>query len=171
MISNRVRFAVWGLMILGGLLASFIADALMKWKFWWPLSIPTGLLLLGISSYAAGTAGKWLAVKGKPSPKARFGELTRLVREGPYSCMRHPMHLFLSLTPVGVGLIASSPTMTSIVGPIETIIILAMAVTLDERESLTRFGEEYVRYREEVPPFNLRPSCLAKSFVRPAKTN
>ena len=141
----------------------------MGLRLWWPLSLPLGVLLLGVSAYAAGTAGKWLAALGKPSPSAGFGELSRLVREGPYSCMRHPMHLFLSLIPISVGLIAASPTMTFLVDPAETALILLMAVTVDEKESLSRFGMAYVKYRKEVPPFNLRPSCIAKCFVRPSK--
>ena len=135
------------------------------------MSAPVGSLLLIVTIYVAGVTGKWLAAYGKSDPTKPFGEIDRLVREGPYSCMRHPMHLFLSLMPIEVGLISGSFIMTFIVGPLETLAVLVMALKLDEEESIERFGEEYLRYRNTVPAFNVRPSCIIKCFIKPRDRN
>lgn len=165
-ISNRVRFTIWVLFIGGGLAASLYLDHLFG------LSCPripcllAGLALMGVILRAAAVTGRYLAVYGKSGGDKGFGEVDRLVDVGPYSCMRHPMHFFLSLLPVSVGLIAGSPVYAFIIGPLETLIILVMAVVLDERESIERFGEKYLEYRRRVKAFNLDPRCLAKALGR-----
>ena len=167
MIPNSVRFAVWALMVGGGAVASKAwLDTLIPVDLNPLISVPVGVGLLALIMWAARCTGRWLARYGK-AEGAGFGEISRLVREGPYSCMRHPMHLFLSLFPIAVGLIIVSPSMALVLGPAETVLVLLMAVTLDERESTERFGDEYLEYRKEVPAFNLRPSCLVKALREP----
>lgn len=167
MIPNSVRFAVWAILVGGGAAAGkLLLDPLIPVELNPITSIPAGAALLALIMWAARCTGRWLARYGK-GEGAGFGEISRLVREGPYSCMRHPMHLFLSLFPIAVGALIASPGMALVIGPAETALILAMAVTLDERESIERFGEDYLRYRGEVPAFSLRPSCLAKALKEP----
>ena len=167
MIPNSVRFAVWGLMVGGGAVASKLwLDPLLPISLNPVVSVPAGIALLALVMWASRCTGRWLARYGKVG-EAGFGELTRLVREGPYSCMRHPMHFFLSLFPIGVGLLTASPGMAFVVGPAEMLTVLALAVTVDEQESIERFGDEYLKHREEVPAFNLRLSCLVKALKEP----
>ncbi len=167
MIPNKVRFAIWALMVGGGAVASKAwLDNLIPLSLTPLASSAAGAALLGIIMWAARCTGRWLARYGQ-AEGAGFGEISRLVREGPYSCMRHPMHFFLSLFPIAVGLLIASPGMALVVGPAETVLVLALAVTVDEQESIERFGEEYIKYRKEVPAFNLSPSCLAKALREP----
>lgn len=169
-VSNKVRFAIWGGMIIGGLLVSkLLLDEVLIIRFNPLLSVSLGVVLLLIIMWVAGSTGRWLAQYGKISDSESFGDLSRLVKEGPYSCMRHPMHLFLSLFPISIGLIFSSPSMVLIVGPLETVLVLLMAVLIDEKESIERFKEEYIEYRKRVPAFNLNPQCLRLVFTRPSK--
>ena len=167
MISNKVRFITWGILLLGGLACSSLADNVLQLHIPLIIATPLGLFLLGLTTYVTGVTGLWLATYGKINSLKLFGEIDKLVTAGPYSCMRHPMHLFLSLMPVEVGLIFNSFTMSFIVGPLETLAVLVMAVKLDEKESVERFGNEYLEYRESVPAFNLRPSCISKCFTKP----
>ena len=121
-------------------------------------SVPLALAFL----YATGTAGKYLKWYGGmmgPRDKAK-----RLVREGPYSCMRHPMHFSQSLFLVFLGL--SLSWCSFIISLIFAIIIIIMAIKLDEKEALEMFGKEYLEYSKEVPAISLRPSCLLKLFIR-----
>lgn len=74
--------------------------------------------------------------------------------------MRYPIHLFLSLTPIALGLITMNPGLAYIIGPVETLLILLMAITIDEKESIERFGEKYLNYRRIIPAINLNPKCL-----------
>ena len=166
-ISNRVRFTVWALLIFIGLLISkLILDEIIGLTCITILCVLTGFSLFIVISWVSSVTGKWLATYGK-GKEDKFGEIKRLVRLGPYSCMRHPMHLFLSLAPIAFGLIIASPSMTLIVGPLEMIIILILAVTIDEKESIYRFRNEYLKYRKEVPAFNLSFKCIVKAFKPP----
>lgn len=172
-ISNRIRLLVWVLLIGGGIIASLYLDHLMEWSCPRIPCFLAGLVLMGIILRAAAVTGRYLAVYGKIDESKGFGEVDRLVDIGPYSCMRHPMHFFLSLIPISIGLIVGSPTYVLIIGPLETLLILIMAVTLDERESIERFGDKYLEYKEykrRVKAFNLNPRCLAKALgKRPPK--
>ena len=165
-ISNRVRGLAWLLMILVLVACGFLGPSPGH-----GLAVRlAGAALLLLSLRGAAVTGRYLAVYGNPVKRGRGpGEPTRLVREGPYSCMRHPMHLFLSLFPLSVGLLAAT-WCSILLGLAEMITVLVLAVVLDEKESLARFGEEYERYRREVPAFNLSPRCLARALgPRPPK--
>lgn len=159
-ISNCVRGVAWLLMILLVIVCGFLGPSPGH-----GLAVRlAGAVLLLLSLRGAAVTGRYLAVYGNPVKRGRGpGEPTRLVREGPYSCMRHPMHFFLSLFPLSVGLLAAT-WCSILLGLAEMIAVLVLAVVLDEEESLARFGEEYERYRREVPAFNLSPRCIAKAL-------
>ncbi len=163
-IPNSVRALIWAFMIIGGYLLGLLVNNYLALPC---LSIPcftAGIVLLIIIGRAAGVTGRYLRVYGKSSPDKSFGELDKLVTVGPYSCMRHPMHFYLSLTPIAIGLITVNPGYAFIIGPVETIMILLMALLIDEKESLERFGEAYEEYRRRVPAFNPSPKCLWKAL-------
>ena len=165
-ISNRARAAAWLAMVLAVILAGLGGGHPCR-----PIYCrAAGLVLLALSMRGAAVTGRYLAVYGNPVKRGKGpGEPTRLVREGPYSCMRHPMHLFLSLFPLSLGLLIAS-AYSILVGLVEAVAILLLAVVLDEQESRARFGEEYEEYRRTVPPFSLDPRCLAKALgPRPPK--
>lgn len=164
-VSNRVRGLVWALMIVLGYLAGLALNGALGLRCPALPCIALGAVLLVVILRAAAVTGRYLAVYGK-TRGGGFGDLDRLVTEGPYSCMRHPMHLFLSLFPVAVGLLTANPGMALIVGPLEAAAVLVMAVTVDEAESLERFGEAYEEYRRRVPAFNPSPRCLWKALAR-----
>jgi protein-S-isoprenylcysteine O-methyltransferase Ste14 len=170
-ISNAIRFAVWTLLIIIEIAIGRWIDSIFNLNPLPFISTIIGVAVLGVSGYVSGVTGKWLSTYGKSASDKKFGELDRLVKEGPYSCMRHPMHMFLSLIPIGIGLILASPSMVALLGPAEAAAILYMAVKIDEKESIERFDGEYLKYKEEVPPFNLSPSCLVKCFLRPKRNN
>ncbi len=169
-VGNRVRALAWAAM-----LAAVAAASRLDQRLGLACPAPTlacraaGLLLLATVLRAAAVTGRYLAVYGKSRPDLPRGEVDRLVTVGPYSCMRHPMHLFLSMFPLSIALLLASPTAVA-VAVAEMLLVLALAVTVDERESLERFGRAYLEYRRRVPAFNLSPSCLAKALLhRPPK--
>ena len=167
-VSNRVRFAIWFLLLLTDVVLGKWIDHLLNLSCSWTLCVIAGSAIFVLIVRAAMVTGRYLAVYG--NTRGKFGDIKRLVREGPYGCMRHPMHLFLSMTPIAVGLVSGSLGGALIVGPVLTLLILYMAVTIDERESLERFGEEYLEYRRSVPAFNLTPDCLKLAlFQRPKR--
>ena len=165
-VPNCVRMLVWIAMIVLVVAASRL-DAGLGLRLPGPrlLYRAAGLLLLLVVLRGAAVTGRYLAVYGRSGPHVPRGEPDQLVTVGPYSCMRHPMHLFLSLFPVSVALLLASPA-SLLVAAAEAAMVLVLAVTVDERESLSRFGEEYRRYRERVPAFNPSPRCLWLGLAR-----
>jgi protein-S-isoprenylcysteine O-methyltransferase Ste14 len=163
-VSNRLRGTIWIAMTVIVLLCSLVSKPIGACNPMWCRLF--GAVLLALSMRGAAVTGRYLAVYGSPARRGRGpGEPTRLVREGPYSCMRHPMHLFLSLFPLSLGLLAST-SCSIIVGVAEAVLVLVLAVTIDEKESIARFGKEYIEYRKKVPAFSLRPRCLLKALGR-----
>ncbi len=159
-VSNKMRVVVWIILILAGYYGGLIVNNYVSLPCSPILCFTLGLILLVIIGRAAGVTGRYLSVYGKSDPSKSFGEIDQLVTIGPYSCMRHPMHFFLSLTPIAVGLLTLNPGYAYIIGPIETVLIILMAITIDEKESIERFGKQYIEYRRKVPAVNLDPKCL-----------
>ncbi len=158
-----VRIAGWLAIIAYAVGGGVYLDRVLGWRCTvYPACLAMGLALLALVIRGASVAGRYLAVYGR-GPEGR--PLSRLVREGPYSCMRHPMHFFLAFFPEALALIAGSPAGALITGPSAAILTMVLAATLDELESIDRFGEEYLEYRRRVPAFNPSPSCLAKALL------
>ncbi len=159
-VSMRARIAMWLVFVLAPPLAGrLILDPLLGLRCNPLLCVAAGAALLALAMRGAAVTGRYLAVYGE----SRRGVPRRLVTQGPYSCMRHPMHLFLSLVPVSAGLLAASPG-GALLGAVFAALVLVFAVTLDEAEARERFGEAYEEYRRRVPAFNLDPRCLAKAL-------
>lgn len=159
-ISNTVRALVWA-----SLIAAVAAPAAYTHGEC-PHTLACRLLgatLLALVLRASAVTGRYLAVYGKSSPDKGFGDIDRLVEAGPYSCMRHPMHFFQAWLPLSVALLAASPEAVMVALP-EAILVMVLAVTVDEKESIARFGEAYIEYRRRVPAFNPSPRCIAKAL-------
>ncbi len=163
-IGNRARAAVWLALLAAIPLAALLGDH--------GCSHPTpcrilGIALLAVAVRGAAVTGRYLAAYGQPERRGWGpGTPTKLVTLGPYSCMRHPMHLFLSLTPPALALLTASKT-ALLAGTVETLLILALAATLDEKDAQARFGSQYLEYKRKVPPYNPHPRCLAKALTNP----
>ncbi|NMC19566.1 MAG: DUF1295 domain-containing protein, partial [Thermogutta sp.] len=80
----------------------------------------------------------------------------RLIQDGPYSVMRHPLYFFSFLGFLGAGLAMESLVLT---GTMVTIFFLThMPVIRREEDRLRRlFGEEYERYARGVPAVFPKP--------------
>jgi len=164
-IGNRVRAAVWVAMVAAVVAGSRLDGALGLGCGHVLACRAAGAALLALVLRGAAVTGRYLAVYGRSSCRLPRGEVDRLVTVGPYSCMRHPMHFFLSLFPVSVGLLLASPGAV-LVAAAEAVMVLALAVLLDERDAASRFGEAYLEYRRRVPAFNPSPGCLARALAR-----
>lgn len=88
----------------------------------------------------------------------------RFTQTGIYGCMRHPMHLGLALLPVAVALMwGSLPViLTSGWGVAAA---LWFVLVIEEKETLRRFGNEYMHYMQQTPPFSLLPKCIRKGYT------
>jgi protein-S-isoprenylcysteine O-methyltransferase Ste14 len=167
-IGNSVRAAIWIFILTATLLSGKMLDKRLELQCNHLFCLAIGTAWFAVIVRAAAVTGRYLAVYGKSNCRKRFGEIDRLVKVGPYSCMRHPMHFFLSQLPPALALMIGSLSGV-LVGFVFTGLILYMAVTLDEKESLERFGEDYLNYKREVPAINLHPSCIMKALLKMPK--
>ncbi len=167
-ISVKGRWAVWAIFIFCGVTLSLITDRILCAKgfcprisLWWRF---LGLFLFALSNIIAKNTGKTLAKYGKEGKVAKF-DTNRFVDKGPYSCMRHPMHFGLILLPFALALMLGSFSYLTIFAPLNAAAIIIMVFTIEEKEAIEKFGNEYIEYKKRVPAFNLSPKCLKKLFV------
>ncbi len=166
-----IRIILWIFIILGGILSSLYLDYniihIHVNLVWHIILFVIGFLLLRIILYTSAYTGRVLKKLGKKGKVPKF-ETNRLIKEDIYSCMRHPMHLGLLLLPESVGFMMGSPSFILIVGPIIMVLMIMMIKLFEEKEAERKFGEEYRKYKKEVPMFSLSPHCL-KYFFRKEK--
>jgi len=151
-------------MMVGGSALGIFLD-----RRWFPLlqrsvpfhvfSLALGVLVLWLVMRISRNIGRLLARKGREGDLPR-GDTNRLVTEGVYGCMRHPMHLGLLLFPLSLALLIGSPSFILVIVPLEALFILTLVKLMEEPEAIAKFGDAYREYRRRVPMFNLRPDCL-----------
>jgi protein-S-isoprenylcysteine O-methyltransferase Ste14 len=76
----------------------------------------------------------------------------RFVTRGPFSVVRHPTYLSHTMMLLGVFLITGVVTI-AVVTVLDFFLIHAVVIPLEDRELLSRFGKEYMKYKREVPRF------------------
>ncbi len=158
------RAIVWILMLGGGALLGISLDRTWSPFLWHSvlfhgITFILGATLMWLVFRISRNTGRLLAREGREGEMPRM-ETNRLVTEGVYGCMRHPMHLGLLFFPLSLALLLGSPTFIFLIAPLEMLLMVAMIKLLEEPEAIAKFGEAYRAYRRRVPMFNLRPACL-----------
>lgn len=126
---------------------------LLRWEHWFdnPFSwyqVISWILL--ITSAYTGIAG-FLTLKLKGMAKRNFENTTILVKTGIYSLIRHP--LYLSLLCLGSSLMMKKPGPAEIILGIINIGALFITASMEEKEMISKFGNEYKDYMEETRMF------------------
>ena len=103
-------------------------------------------LLLSGSLYFA-LAG-YLLLKKHGKAAGKFENTTRVINNGIYSYIRHPMYLSLIL--LGFGAVLKNPGLIQWTLGIVNFIALYFTARIEEGEMLKRFGENYIRYKRET---------------------
>ena len=158
------RLSMWLLFLAGGALGGFWLDSLLfknihnNIVFHFVLFV-IGALLLWLVMKISRNTGRTLAKYGRKGDLPRM-QTNQLVKDGVYAYMRHPMHLGLFLFPLAVAFLVGSPSFIFIIAPAEIIFMLIMIKTLEEREALAKFGDEYREYMKRVPAFCLKIKCI-----------
>jgi len=165
-----IRIFIWLVMLMGGVVFGFLIDARLFPKLpdslWFHLiSFMAGLLLLRLVLRASRNTGKLLARLGREGDLPRM-ETNKLVKEGYYACMRHPMHLGLMLFPPALALIVGSLSFLIIIAPLEMFFIVTMVKIIEEPQALRKFGGTYRDYMNLVPFFSFKKACLKKLFSK-----
>jgi len=163
------RIILWFLMIFGGAAGGMYLDT-----HWFPRapgnplfhlsSIIIGLALAKLVVNSSRNTGRLLARLGREGDLPRM-ETNKLVTQGYYACMRHPMHLGLFLLPVAAAFIVGSISFILIIAPLEILFMISLIKLVEEPQALRKFGKAYEEYRRQVPMFSLRRPCLKKLFA------
>lgn len=122
------------------------------------IDLPPPVRIAGIVILIAGTilqiwTGRLLSLFGimglpEVSPKAKG----RLVTGGAFSFVRHPTYLAHTLMIGGVFLF-SGIIAVGCVALLDFLISKAVIIPLEEKELLSRFGEEFLHYKKKVPRY------------------
>jgi protein-S-isoprenylcysteine O-methyltransferase Ste14 len=128
--------------------SDFFRRGVLGWRF------VAELDAIGFGGFAITTAGIAFAIWARLYIGRNWsGTVTvkqdhELVREGPYSLVRHPIYSGLSLALLGTALV---------VGEVRCLLAFALVVfefkrksLLEERFMIEQFGAQYVQYRREV---------------------
>jgi len=135
-----------------GILFSLIVLVAMVWQegdilplryIGWALYVPAAALV--ISSF--------VSLKHKGKPESGWEHSTVLIHSGVFRIIRHPLFLGSALFTIGLILIAQSipATILGLVG----VSCLWMASKGEEELNIKKFGQEYQKYMQEVPRWNL----------------
>jgi len=72
-----------------------------------------------------------------------------LIRSGPYRAVRHPIYTGILLALIGMAI--GTGTWTSAVAVVLAAVAFLRKLRIEERFMIDQFGDEYERYRREVP--------------------
>lgn len=89
-------------------------------------------------------------ITGMPEVSERYSG--RFVTKGPFSVVRHPTYLSHTLMLLGVFLV-TGVVMVAVVTVLDFFLIHALIIPLEDRELMSRFGRDYMKYKNEVPRF------------------
>jgi protein-S-isoprenylcysteine O-methyltransferase Ste14 len=168
-----VRLAVWLVMLGGGIWGGLVLDR--RWfpalhhSLWFHLiSFIIGFVLLKLVMTVSRNTGRTLAKYGREGSLPRL-ETNRLVTQGVYGYMRHPMHLGLLFFPFAFAFLAGSLSFILFIAPAELVFMLIMIKRVEEPEALRKFGEAYRDYMRHTPAFCLKKECLKALFQTVSK--
>jgi len=129
-------------------------EFLLKFKLTFPAVVPVAGTVLFL---AGATMNVWtillLSLRGLigiPEILPKVGG--RLMTRGPFSIVRHPTYLAHAIMLSGVFLI-SGVIAVAVLTFLDLVLINLVIIPLEERELISRFGEDYKKYRERVPGF------------------
>jgi protein-S-isoprenylcysteine O-methyltransferase Ste14 len=126
---------------------------LLNYRIWFfdPFSLLQIIswILLTLSAYIV-IAG-YLLLKRMGKPDTNFENTSILVKSGVYKYIRHP--LYLSVFLFGTGVMIKDPRIVQIILGAVNLIAVWVTALIEEKEMITKFGEEYKDYMKETKMF------------------
>jgi protein-S-isoprenylcysteine O-methyltransferase Ste14 len=162
---NQVENELPSLKVLRPVLALFFYGGVLDWLLpgtrlgWATLPLPLAVRWLGALAALASVPILWWSF-GTLGPNYRGGvglwDDHRLVTDGPYRHVRHPIYAAFVLAMLGAfGL--SANWLVGISGVALTMSIPLLRLSTEERELEERFGSAFAAYRARTPRFLPRP--------------
>lgn len=166
------RIIIWIIFIVGGAIAGIFLDGILFKSIFTNLyfhlfTFIMGTLLLRAVMIISRNTGRTLAKFGRKGELPRM-QTNKLVKDGIYKYMRHPMHLGLFFFPLSFALLIGSPSFILIISPLEIIFMIIMIKLIEEPEAIAKFGDKYREYMKNVPAFCFKVECL-KMLLNPVE--
>lgn len=102
--------------------------------------------VIPLRAWAARTLGKYL------NPDIKIIEDHKLIKEGPYKYLRHPLSLCVILEVTGLTLIPNS-YYSFLIALFTFIPCTLIRIPIEEKTLIEKFGQEYLDYKKEVYAF------------------
>jgi protein-S-isoprenylcysteine O-methyltransferase Ste14 len=155
-------------MIFGGIAGGYLLDrhffpAVHRNIFFHIISFAGGSIVLFLVLKVSKNTGRTLAKYGRTDDLPRM-KTNKLVTDGIYIYMRHPMHLGLLFFPLSIALLVGSPSFILFIAPFEIFFMLLLIKFAEEREAIDKFGDDYCEYMKHVPWFCFKIECLKELF-------
>ena len=159
-----VRMLIWVVFLVGGSILGIWLD--LQWfrtlfsnPFWHIVTLIAGIFLLRFVLRISRNTGRFLARIGREGDIPRM-DTNKIVTEGMYGCMRHPMHFGLLFFPWSIALIIGSTSFIFLIAPLEMLLIILLIKLVEEPGAIRKFGDTYREYMKQVPMFSLKSSCI-----------
>ena len=149
---------IWIVTFLPGWIWTLYLDGIMRWA-----ALFLGLILFAYMTVLTAVGGRTLRYFAHQENRKTFWP-DKFTAVGIYGCMRHPMHLGLALFPVSIALMWGSIPVILTAGW-SVAATFWFVLTIEEKETLKYFGNEYSHYMQHTPAFTLSPKCLMKGYL------
>lgn len=159
------RLIIW----LSLTIISIVAGLLIELNFTGTQSFPVFIRLIGVIGvilvhFLLKRTGKILRIYGKCE---LWGWSTSLITHNIYRCVRHPHHLGVGMFMTFLALFIGYPITFFIITISQWLWVFLFVLFIEEKECLEKFGDEYRKYKKEVPLFFGNPVCIVKELLKP----
>lgn len=126
---------------------------LMNCKLWFhdPLSWNQMISWILLSASIYPVVAGFILLKKKGRSSGKLENTTSLIKSGIYHYIRHP--LYCSLLLLGTGIMFKDPGMPQIISAVINVISLIFTARIEEKEMISRFGNQYIDYMKETKMF------------------
>jgi len=128
----------------------FISKKLIIWLIFFGLIVFSFALILRL--WAIKTLGHGWNTFVLGESKREASDATLLMKSGPYKFIRHPIYLGAIFESISIPLVLNSYYTLGFVILI-CVPLFILRAYLEEKESIKKFGSDYMKYRSEVPAF------------------
>ena len=124
--------------------------ALFYFNLRWDETLPLMRILSGILLIASAfiAISGFHGLKRYGRPEGDWEDTTRLIREGIFAYIRHP--LYASLMLLSVGMLLNHFSFTAILSTGVALLFLLLASLVEENENLKKFGDDYRCYQKQA---------------------
>jgi len=160
----RKRLIIWISLTMISIIIGLLLDLIYSGTRNFPVYVRiTGFTGMFLAHFLLKRTGKLLRMYGECE---LWGWSTKLIIRNVYKCVRHPHHLGVGLFMTFLGLLVGYPITFLIIIISQWLWVLIFVIFIEEKECLEKFGDEYRKYKKEVPMLLCNPACIIKEMFK-----